>query len=249
MNYDFRDKVAIVTGASRGIGRGIALELAKNGANIVGIYLSNKKMAKQTYDEIRKIGVDGDFFKCDVSDETEVLRLRNRVLENFGNVDFLINNAGIHQHLKSWELSLKDWKKVIDTNLTSVFIVTKAFMLGMMKQKFGRIVNISSCVAYTGTDHEIHYAASKAGIIAVTKSFALEIAKYNINVNAIAPGYIATDMVVLDSKEEKKVSRSIPKRRIGEPDDIAKTVSFLCSDGADYITGQMFHVNGGLVMP
>lgn len=250
MTYDFKGKVAVVTGASRGIGRGIALELAKEGASIAGFYVANREMADKAQGEIRQVGVNAEFFQCDVSREEEVLAAKESVREKFGGVDFIVNNAGVHQHLKSWELSLEDWKRVIDINLTGMFIVSNAFVPHMRERKSGKIVNISSCVAYTGTDHEVHYAASKAGIIGLTKSLALELAPYNINVNAVAPGYVSTDMVVFESEEEKeKVISSIPTGRIGIPEDIAKTVSFLCSEGADYITGHMLHVNGGLVMP
>jgi 3-oxoacyl-[acyl-carrier protein] reductase len=250
MTYDFNGKVALVTGASRGIGRGIALELARNGASIAGIYVANLEMAEKTLEDIVQTGAGIEFFKCDVSREDDVLAVKEKVIEKFGRVDFVINNAGVHQHLKSWELSIEDWKRIIDINLTGVFVVSKAFIPHMRERKCGKIVNISSCAAYTGTDHEVHYAASKAGIIGLTKSLALELASYNINVNAIAPGYIDTDMVVFESEVEKKdVENGIPKGRIGIPEDIAKTVSFLCSEDADYITGQMLHVNGGLVMP
>jgi len=250
MGYDFGGKVAVVTGASRGIGKGIALEMALNGANIVGVYVSHEEQAKATAEEILKFGVEVEFIKADVSNERAVLTVRNRILERFGNVDFLINNAGIHQHLNFWEISISDWDRVLSTNLTSQFLVTKALVPGMQERGSGRIVNMSSCAAYSGTDHELHYGASKSGTIALTKSLALELAPYNINVNAVAPGYIETDMCVFDTKEQKERTESkIPMGRVGVPDDIAKMVSFLCSDGADYITGQMFHVNGGLIMP
>lgn len=239
----------MITGASRGIGRGIALELAECGADIIGIYASNDDMARDTLAKITQMDRRADFIKCDVSDDTQVLAMKEKAMANFGKVDFLINNAGIHQHLKSWELSLEDWRRVTDVNLTGIFIVSKAFIPHMRERKSGKIVNISSCVAYTGTDHEVHYAASKSGIIGLTKSLALELAP-DVNVNAVAPGYIATDMVVFDSDEEKKaVVKTIPKGRIGRPEDIAKSVAFLCSEAADYITGQILHVNGGLVMP
>jgi len=249
MSYDFSGRTAVVTGASRGIGRGIALELAGCGADVVGVYVRNEEAAKETQQAILDKGGKAGFLKCDVSSEKDVEALKNHVLDTYGKVDFIVNNAGIHQHLKSWELSLEDWDRVIRTNLTSVFLVTKAFTPVLKEKRFGRVVNISSCVAYSGTDHEVHYAASKSGMLALTKSLALELAPFGINVNAIAPGYIATDMVVFESvEEEKEAIRSIPKGRIGVPEDIARSVSFLCSDGADYMTGQILHVNGGLIM-
>ncbi len=249
MTYDFSGKTAVVTGASRGIGKGIALELARNGADIVGVYVKNEKKAKEALDEMIQTGVNVEFVKCDVSKEKDVQQLKDRVLDKFGGADFIINNAGIHQHLKSWELGLEDWNRVIQTNLTSVFLVTKAFTPPMKEMRSGRVVNISSCVAYSGTDHEVHYAASKSGMVGLTKSMALELATYGINVNAVAPGYVSTDMLAFDSiEEEKGAILSIPMGRIGLPEDIARSVAFLCSDGADYMTGQVLHVNGGLIM-
>ena len=250
MTYDFSGKVAVVTGASRGIGRGIAMDLALNGAKIIGVYVSNQKKADEAMQLISEGGTEVIYIRTDVSDETAVSALKRRIVDQFGQIDFLVNNAGIHQHLKSWELSLEDWNRIITTNLTSQFIVSKAFIPMMQERNFGRIINLSSCVAFSGTDHEVHYGASKSGTISLTKSLALELAPYGINVNAVAPGYIHSDMCTFSSAEhENEVAHTIPKGRIGVPTDIAKTVSFLCSDGADYITGQMFHVNGGLIMP
>jgi len=250
MNYDFKGKTAVVTGASRGIGRGIAFDLALNGAQIIGVFAQNEAKAAETERDIRELGVESSFIRTDVSREGEVTSLRESVLDTFDQVDFLVNNAGIHQHLNFWDLSLQDWNRVIHTNLTSQFLVSRAFVPQMQERRSGRIVHISSCVAYSGTDHELHYGASKSGTISLTKSMALELAPYGINVNAVAPGYIATDMCTFDSREqEERAVNRIPNGRIGVPQDIAKTVSFLCSEGADYITGQMFHVNGGLIMP
>lgn len=249
MNSEFEGKVAVITGASRGIGRGIALELARCGADIVGAYQKDEKKAASLKKEIEKLGRKAMMVKCDVSVEKDVAKLRDAVLKKFGGVDFVINNAGIHQHLKSWELSEEDWRKVLDVNLTGTFLVTKAFTPIMIEKKAGRIVNISSCVAFTGTDHEVHYAASKGAVLALTKSLALELAPYGINVNAIAPGYIDTDMVVFDSPSQKKnVLKGIPKHRLGLPEDIGKAARFLCSEDSDYITGQVIHVNGGMIM-
>ena len=249
MSREFKGQVAVVTGASRGIGRGIALELAKAGANIVGAYQKEEEKAENLKKEIENLGRKALMVKCDVSNSGDVAKLRDLALKEFGRVDFVINNAGIHQHLKSWELSEKDWQRVMDVNITGTFLISKAFTPFMMEKKSGRIVNISSCVAFTGTDHEVHYAASKGGALALTKSLALELAPYGINVNAIAPGFIETDMVVFDGVHDKEtVLKTIPLHRLGQPIDIGRTVKFLCSQDSEYITGQVIHVNGGMIM-
>ena len=249
MSGEFAGKVAVVTGASRGIGKGIALELARNGASIAIVYRSEEDKAKQVQAEIEGMGCEAITIKCDVSNSEDVAKLHDAVMEKWGQADFIINNAGIHQHLKSWELSEEDWKKVIDVNMTGPFLVSKAFTPHMMEKKAGRIVHISSCVAFTGTDHEVHYAASKGGLFSLTKSHALELAGHGINVNAIAPGYINTDMLVFDEVHPlDTVLKTIPQHRLGQPEDIARAVKFLCSGDSDYITGQVIHVNGGLIM-
>ena len=249
MTGEFAGKVAVVTGASRGIGKGIALELARNGARIAIVYRSEEAKAQEVKSQIEGMGQQSIIIKCDVSSSEDVTRLHDAVMDKWGRVDFVINNAGIHQHLKSWELSEEDWKKVIDVNMTGPFLVSKAFTPHMMEKKAGRIVHISSCVAFTGTDHEVHYAASKGGLFSLTKSHALELAGYGINVNAIAPGYIDTDMLVFDEVHPlDTVLETIPQHRLGQPEDIARAVKFLCSADSDYITGQVIHVNGGLIM-
>ncbi len=249
MTREFENKVAVVTGASRGIGKGIALELARNGANIAIVYRSEEEKARLVQAEIENMGQEVIVVKCDVSKSEDVARLHDSVMEKWGQVDFVINNAGIHQHLKSWELSEEDWHRVLDVNLTGAFLVTKAFTPHMLGKKAGRIVHISSCVAFTGTDHEVHYAASKGGLFSLAKSHALELAGHGINVNAIAPGYVETDMVVFDEVHPlDEVLETIPQHRLGQPQDIARAVKFLCSADSNYITGQVIHVNGGLIM-
>lgn len=239
--------MALVTGASRGIGKGIALEMARWGASVAGVYVSSDDRAGLSESEIKALGVDCRFFKCDVGDEAQVNLMAKNVLARFGKVDFVINNAGIHQHIKSWEMSYDDWQKVLRTNLDSCFLVTKAFTESL-RDSAGAVINISSCVAFSGTDHEVHYGASKAGVIGLTKSLALELAP-EVTVNAIAPGYIHSDMTNITSEEEEKcIASKIPAARIGVPFDIGAGVAFLCSPGARYITGQTIHVNGGLVM-
>ncbi len=249
MTVEFAGKVAVVTGASRGIGKGIALELARNGASIAIVYRSEEDKARQVQAEIEGMGCEAITIKCDVSNSEDVAKLHDAVMEKWGQADFIINNAGIHQHLKSWELSEEDWKKVIDVNMTGPFLVSKVFTPHMLEKKAGRIIHISSCVAFTGTDHEVHYAASKGGLFSLTKSHALELAGHGINVNAIAPGYIDTDMLVFDEVHPlDTVLETIPQHRLGQPEDIARAVKFLCSADSNYITGQVMHVNGGLIM-
>lgn len=244
--FGLEGKTALVTGASRGIGRAIALELAKNGCNVVINYLKNEEKAREVEKEIKKYG-KAMIIKADVSRQEDVEIMRKEVIKNFRGVDILVNNAGIHQHLKSWELSIEDWEKVINVNLTGTFLCCSAFIPFMKKKRYGRIINISSVVAHTGTDHECHYASSKAGIIGLTKSLALELAPYNITVNAIAPGFIETDMLKFESeKERKRVEKKILLGRIGKPEEIAYATCFLASNMADYITGETLNVNGGL---
>lgn len=249
MTSEFQNKVAVVTGASRGIGKGIALELARNGANIAIVYRSEEEKARQVQAEVEQLGQEAIMVKCDVASSEDVARLYDTVMEKWGRADFIINNAGIHQHLKSWELSEEDWHRVLDVNLTGAFLVSKAFTPHMLEKKAGRIVHISSCVAFSGTDHEVHYAASKGGLFSLTKSHALELASHGINVNAIAPGYVETDMMVFDEVHTLDAAlETIPQHRLGQPEDIARAVKFLCSADSDYITGQVIHVNGGLIM-
>ncbi|MBU7036940.1 MAG: 3-oxoacyl-ACP reductase FabG [Theionarchaea archaeon] len=245
-----KGKTAVITGSSRGIGRGCALVLARYGCNIVINYVESSEKAQEVAEEITGLGVESLVVRADVSREQDVKSMIGSAISTFGGIDILVNNAGIHQHLKTWELSLEDWNRVIATNLTGVFLCSREAVSHMKKVGSGSIINISSCVAFTGTDHEIHYASTKAGILGFTKSLALEVASYNIRVNAVSPGFFATDMVLplITSEEMKSLETKIPLGRLGAPEDIGNAVAFLASDRAQYITGEVLHVNGGLIM-
>ena len=247
---EINGKIALVTGSSRGIGKATAITLANEGAKVVVNYIKNKEKAQEVVSQIQENGGEAISVLADVSQVQNVEKMKNEVEEVLGPVNILVNNAGIHQHLKSWELSSDDWNRVLGVNLTSVFNCTKAFSQDMIKKKWGRIVNISSVVAFIGTDHEVHYAASKGGVISATKSLALELAPYNIRVNCVSPGYIETDMTKFSNEEEKQFYlEKIPLKRLGNPREIADCVVFLCSHRSSYITGTVIQVNGGLAFP
>jgi len=242
-------KVALVTGASRGIGKAIALELAREGADVVVNCIHSEQKADDVARRIEALGRRALVVKADVSKQQQVEAMRERVLEQFDGVDVLVNNAGVHHHVKLWDMDEAEWRSLLGVDLDGVFFCSKAFSAEMREKKRGRIINISSTVAFTGTDHEVHYAASKAAVIGLTKSLALELAGHNITVNAIAPGEIATDMTASETAEErKKALELIPLGRIGQPEDVAYAAVFLASDRASFITGQTIHVNGGEAM-
>ena len=239
-------KVALVTGASRGIGRGIALEMAREGADVIVNFTRSDKKAAEVASQIRALGRRTLAVKADVSNPKQVDSMRKRVLKQFDAVDILVNNAGVHHHLKSWEIEDAEWRQILGVNIDGVFHCSRAFSQEMRARRWGRIINISSIVAFTGTDHEAHYGASKAAVLGLTKSLALELAGYNITVNAIAPGWIETDMTSgITAEEKRKALELIPLRRMGQPEDIAYAAAFLASEKASFITGQTIHVNGG----
>ncbi len=242
-------KTVIVTGASRGIGKGIALEMAEAGANVAFTYRSSAEKAMALEQELTGKGVMARAYQSDAADFEQAQALVNRVLEDFGGVDILINNAGITKDNLLMRMREEDFDDVIRVNLKSVFNMTKAVIRPMMKQRKGSIINISSVVGVRGNAGQSNYAASKAGIIGFSKSVAQELGSRNIRCNVIAPGFIATEMTAaLDEKVLEEWKKQIPLRRTGTPGDVAKACVFLASDWSDYITGQVLLVDGGMVM-
>ncbi len=246
MKKELEGKTALVTGASRGIGAAIALTLAESGAQIVVNYNASDEKAEKVAQEIINKGGVAHTIQADVSDYEQMKKLFINAEKKFAGIDILVNNAGIHQHLQVHDLPFEDWKRVIQVNLDSNFICSKLALPYMKEKGWGRIINISSVDAFSGTDVESHYAASKAGQVGFTKALALETAEYGITVNAIAPGAIETDMLAVNTEERrKKLTSAIPIGRIGQPEDIAYGVLFLASPKAYFITGQVLHINGG----
>lgn len=242
-------KTAIVTGGARGIGKSIAMTLAAAGANIVINYTRSSKEAEEVVEEAKKIGVSALAVKADVSKNDEIENLVKEVLNQFGSIDILVNNAGITRDNLLIRMSEEDFQAVIDINLKGAFICTKHVSKVMMKQRTGKIINIASVVGVMGNAGQSNYAASKAGLIGFTKSIAKELAKRNINVNAVAPGYIETDMTAsLPEKVREAFMINIPMARGGLPQDVANVVLFLSSEYSDYITGQVINIDGGMVM-
>ncbi len=244
-----KGKTAVVTGGSRGIGRAIALQLAANEANVIVNYTSNSEAAHSVVREIEAMGVSGMAVKADVSKGEEVENLVNEVLNTFGSIDILVNNAGINRDNLIIRMTEQEFDDVINTNLKGAFICTKSVSRVMIKQKSGKIINVSSVVGIIGNSGQSNYAAAKAGLIGFTKSMAKELAKRGINVNAVAPGFIETDMTSkLPEKVKEEFLNNIPLKRTGKPEDIAKAVLFLASEYSDYITGQVINIDGGMVM-
>ncbi len=242
-------KTAIVTGGARGIGRAIALTLAAAGANIVINYSSSSKAADEVVNEAKKLGVSALSLKADVSKNEEIENLVKEVLNDFGSIDILVNNAGITRDNLLIRMSEKDFMDVIDINLKGAFICTKHVSKVMIKQRSGKIINIASVVGVMGNAGQSNYSASKAGLIGFTKSIAKEIASRGINVNAVAPGYIQTDMTAsLSDKVKEEFINGIPLKRAGLPQDVANAVLFLSSEYSEYITGQVINIDGGMVM-
>ncbi|ARD49265.1 MULTISPECIES: 3-oxoacyl-[acyl-carrier-protein] reductase [unclassified Sporosarcina] len=245
----FDGKTAVVTGASRGIGRTVALRLASEGAKVVVNYSGSKEKAEEVAEEIRSAGGEALVFQANVSDADQVKAMMDETVKQFGTIDFLINNAGITRDNLLMRMKEDEWDDVLSINLKGVFLCTKAVTRQMMRQRAGKIVNLASVVGVVGNPGQANYVAAKAGVIGLTKTTAKELAARNILVNAVAPGFITTDMTdeLGDDMKEQLLS-TIPLGKLGSADDVAGTVAFLLSDEAKYITGQTINVDGGMVM-
>ena len=243
------EKVALITGGTRGIGRQIAITLAKNGYDIAINYRTENEDLAKTKEEIGKIGSKCFAVQGDVSKYEDCERFVNEIINEFGKIDVLVNNAGITRDMLLMRMKKEDFEQVIDTNLIGTFNVTKNVIGYMMKARSGRIINISSVVGVSGNAGQTNYSASKAGIIGFTKSLAKEVASRNILVNAVAPGFIETDMTaVLKDEIKEDIAKTIPLKRMGKTEDVANVVKFLASGDSSYITGQIINVDGGMLM-
>ncbi len=247
VQIDLSDKVAIVTGGSRGIGRAISIALAQAGANVNIIYASKEDAALETRGEIAQLGGNAEIYKCNVADEKMVEETLKKVIDKFGKIDILVNNAGINRDTLLLRMSVDDWESVMETNLKGAFLMTKYSIKYMIKGGYGRIINIGSVVGLTGNIGQANYAASKAGLIGFTKAIAIEYGSRKITSNLVAPGYIETEMTgsLLQNIRENFLNKIVLKRS-GKPEDVANVVLFLASPLASYITGDVIVVDGGL---
>jgi 3-oxoacyl-[acyl-carrier protein] reductase len=242
-------QVTIVTGGSRGIGKAISLELASMGKKIAIVYRSNRERALETLEDIEKLGAEGLIFQADITKWDEVNSVVEGVLTKWGRIDILINNAGVTKDNLLIKMTEEEWEEIIDVDLKGAFICTRLVARHMIKNKWGRIVNIASVIGEIGNVGQANYTAAKAGLIGFTKACAREFSRWNITVNAVAPGYIETEMTsILDEKVKREYLNRIPLGRFGKAEEVAKVVGFLISENASYITGQVINIDGGLVM-
>ena len=247
-SINLSNKIAVITGASQGIGRSIAIEIANCGAKVI-LTARNKEKLQNVKDLIINSGHDAEIFCCDISNLSECFDLINYTSKTWGAINILVNNAGITKDKILIKMSENEWDNVINTNLKGCFNMIKAAYKPMLKSKWGRIINIGSVIGQIGNSGQSNYSASKAGIIGLTKSMAKELGARNITVNSVAPGYVKTDMTEnLTNELKQQMLISIPLKRFAEPEDISNIVCFLASDYAEYITGQTFNVDGGMVM-
>lgn len=243
----FENKIVLVTGAGRGIGASIAKRFASEGAEVIVNYNGNDEAAQKTVDEITATGGQAQKYKCSVNDSESVKVMIDEIIKEFGRIDILVNNAGITKDGLMLRMTDEDFDRVIDVNLKGTFNCTKYVSKYMLKQKSGKIINISSVVGLSGNAGQVNYSASKAGIIGITKSAAKELSSRGITVNAVAPGYVDTDMTkVLSDNIRNEILKNIPLQRMGNVEDISNCVAFLASEDASYITGQVISVDGGM---
>lgn len=244
-----KEKVAVITGASRGIGKAIAIKLASMNATVVVNYAGSKEKAESVVKEIKDNGGNAVAMQCDVSDFNQCKQFMEDVHKRFGRIDILVNNAGITRDGLAMAMSEEDFDAVIETNLKGTFNCSRFASRIMMKQRRGKIINMSSVSGVTGNAGQVNYSAAKAGVIGITKSMARELASRNVNVNGIAPGFIETDMTnALSEKVKEQAVLQIPLGRFGKAEEVAELVAFLAGDHSNYITGQIFHIDGGMVM-
>ena len=244
-----KGKNALVTGGSRGIGKAIAFELARQGANVAVNYAGNEVKAQAVVEEIENMHVKSFKVQADVAEESDVKGMVKEVISQFGSLDILVNNAGVTRDNLLMRMKTEEFDQVINTNLKGVFLCTKAVTRQMMKQRSGKIINVSSIVGVSGNPGQANYVAAKAGVIGLTKSTAKELASRNIHVNAVAPGFISTDMTdELTEEQRESMLALIPLAKLGSSEDVANVVRFLASEDANYITGQTIHIDGGMVM-